>query len=204
MTYQTQTYEWLTPLTEDTRHQVVSQIADISRTCYKSKGDGAERDVKLVKHIVKSGHHAMLEHVTVSCRIWTDRAIANELERHRMASFAQESTRYCRYMGGINTVMPMGLTHEQEAIVLRAYDAADQAYAELLETGATAEKSRSVLPLGLLTELVITANLREWLHIIDLRSHGTTGKPHPMIQDLVGRMEQDLVKWLPEVFGNAN
>ena len=77
---------------------VIGRIATVARTCYKSENmRTADKDYALVKRLIDSKHDAMLEFVDVTVKFTCDRAIANELVRHRMASYAQESTRYCNY-----------------------------------------------------------------------------------------------------------
>lgn len=120
----------------------------------------------------------------------TDRGISHELVRHRdEASFAQESTRYCNYgldkFGKEITVIDQGFTGASMVRWHSVMRACEDIYFELLEMGETPQMARSVLPTCLKTEIVITAPIYEWNHIIDLRYHGVTGAPHPMIKELL-------------------
>lgn len=119
-----------------------------------------------------------------------DRGVTHELVRHRPASFAQESTRYCNYTKGkfgneIVCIKPSGMSTAAEVIWMQAMEQAEKAYFSLIEAGCTPQIARDALPTCLKADLVITANLAEWQHIFDLRYHGTTGAPHPKCKEVV-------------------
>lgn len=119
-----------------------------------------------------------------------DRGVTHELVRHRLASFAQESTRYCNYANDkfsseLTFVKPTGLSIIQEAIWIQAMEQAERFYFAMIETGCSPQQARSVLPTDIKADLVITANLAEWQHIFDLRYHGTTGAPHPKCKEVM-------------------
>ena len=144
-----QGHEFITPLTPERGMQIVKNIEKIARTCYRSEDS------------IKEG--------SVSVRCFTDRAIANEMVRHRMASYAQESTRYCNYAKEkhqcqIKVIPPFEEDKNPQAYQawLRAVTTAEESYMQMLEFGATPEEARDVLPHSLATEIVITANMREW------------------------------------------
>ena len=121
-----------------------------------------------------------------------DRGITHEFVRHRPASFAQESTRYCNYskdkFGKEITVIepcffePNSLKYK---IWKDACEYAEKSYFELLDNNCTPQEARDVLPTSVKTELVLTATEYEWQHIINLRLHGTTGAPHPQIKEVM-------------------
>lgn len=148
---------------------LLNLIEDAARICYKSEGKKAEGTAEpLIKKIIKRGHEAVLEHYSFTFRIVTDRAIANELVRHRLASFCQESTRYVKY-DDIEVIAP---TFESRSDTEEWYClccAAERVYNSLIDNGVTPQMARSVLPLSLKTELFMTANIREWRHIFKLR-----------------------------------
>lgn len=185
-----QSHEFITPLTPARGKQILLNIEQIARTCYRSEDSIKEGSAeKMVRTLIRRGHGAMLEHESISVRCLTDRAIANELVRHRMASYAQESTRYCNYAKEkhqcrIRVVKPFEEEENPEAYQewLRAVSTAEDAYMQMLGYGATPEEARDVLPLSLATEIVITANMREWRHIFSLRS---APDAHPKIRKLV-------------------
>lgn len=167
-----------------------------ARTCYQSHGkitgDSAE---KMVRALIKRGHEAMVEHVHATVEFTTSRAIANEIVRHRMASYAQVSTRYVDYKDDIEFILPNDITlrqrEEMEYMCLRS----EEAYKHLRGIGAAPQVARDILPLCLATTLVMTANFREWRHFIKLR-----GAPdaHPMIRELALVLLDTFRKLAPE------
>lgn len=148
-------------------------------------------------------HESILEHVVVSLKIITDRAVANEIVRHRLASYAQESTRYCRYSkdkfdNQITVIEPPELKDSKLRLIWdHAILAAEKAYMSLLEGGISPEIARSVLPLALKTELWMTVNLRELRHMISLRCDSAA---HPEIRRVFLDILKELYKEIPEVF----
>lgn len=181
-------------------------MADSARTCYKSENKkGLVGDSELIDKCFKNGHHSVLEHSYVKIRIVCDRGVSHELVRHRLASYSQESTRYCNYSNGrfggqITVVKPVRI-HEgsmEYYIWKKQCEAAEKAYFEELELGVTAENARSVLPTCLATTIDISANLREWYHILDLR----TGRDaHPDIRYVMHGILIDMGRDYPEIFG---
>lgn len=189
----------------------LQKIERAARTCYKSEdrisydGESAKR---LVRGLIKSGHEAMLEHGGLSVRFVCDRGVSHELVRHRMASFAQESTRYCNYSkdkfgGELTFVRPSkeligGLW--DELVMDKWKDAmlsCERAYLRLLELGASPQMARSVLPNSLKTEVVVTANWREWRHIFELRC---APDAHPDIRGLMFGLLKELHDRIPVIF----
>lgn len=186
------------------RKDALHTIADAARTCYKSTGTD---DATLVMQLVRSGHEAMLEHYGLTVRFVVDRGVSHEIVRHRIASYAQESTRYCSYDKAkfgqeITVVVPPNLTEEQLTTWTSACIDAESKYFKLLREGCTAEIARGVLPTSLKTEIVVTMNLREWRHFFKLRALGVTGRPHPQIKQVAYPLMVDFAMWLPEVFGD--
>lgn len=209
-------YTILTPCALDavSRKEALHSIARAARTCYKSTGTD---DATLVSQLVRNGHHAMLEHYSMTVQFIVDRGVSHEIVRHRMASYAQESTRYCNYSkgkfrGGISVICPEELQQPPEFdsdqtgkhyVWWQACIEAETRYLQLVDQyGVPPELARSVLPHALATELVMTANLREWRHFLALRAVGTTGKPHPQIKEVAMPLLHELADWLPEVFGD--
>lgn len=159
-------------------------IENAGRTCYKSEDKITEFSADVfVRNMKDSGHHAMLEHASASFRIVTDRGISHEIVRHRLASYAQESTRYCNYSkdkfgNECSFIEPPGLSGIQRPLWLVACEKAEQIYFDLLKEGCKPQIARSVLPNCLKTEIVMSANFREWMHFIKLR---TSKAAHPQI-----------------------
>ncbi len=190
---------------------ILKKIERIARVCYKSEdkiGEGSAE--KMVKALIKRGHEAMLEHYSFSVKFICDRGVSHELVRHRVASFAQESTRYCNYghEGEITVILPFffdtGMGVNSNSIVFEEWkhscEVAERKYISLLEKGATPQEARSVLPNSLKTEVVMTANLREWRHFFKLRAVGVTGKPHPQMQEVAIPLLQEVKELIPVVF----
>lgn len=166
--------------------EVINKIAKVARTCYKSEdASTAEKDKKLVENLVKSGHEAMIEFFDITVKFTCDRGVSHELVRHRMASFAQESTRYCNYSkdkfnNELTFIIPNWaevnkfgeiVADDNEAFYdfKRALEMAEAFYLSLIAKGWTAEKARMVLPMSIKTEINMKANLREWRHFFKLR-----------------------------------
>ena len=188
--------------------KVLQKIEAVARTCYKSEGKIQEGSAaKLVAGLIKSGHEAMLEHASVTVKFVVDRGISHELVRHRLASFAQESTRYCNYSkddfgSEITFIIPNYLEYKSEGwnIWKESMKQAEDAYFKMLDFGLSPQQARAVLPNGLKTEVVMTANLREWRHFFKLRALGTTGKPHPQMLEVAVPLLEDMKNLIPVVF----
>lgn len=130
-------------------------------------------------------------HCNFTFRIITDRGVTHELVRHRPASFAQESTRYVNYLAGLSIAFPTGFyewSPEVQEEYQQAFIDSERHYAKLIEMGQVPQQARSVLPTATKTEIVVTANFEEWLHVINLRYFGTTGQPHPDIKFVIEKV----------------
>jgi len=184
---------------------LVRTIELAGRTCYKSEDkitdDSAERFVKM---IIKSGHESVIEHSSASVRFICDRGVTHELVRHRIAAFSQESTRYCNYSKDkfgdeITVIRPLFFEPESPAYARweKAMQEAETAYMELLGAGAKPEEARSVLPNSLKTEIVMTANLREWRHVFRLRC---ARRAHPQIREIMLPLLVEMHERIPAVF----
>ncbi len=189
---------WITPDAE-------GQIEVAGRTCYKSEDKMTEHTAgAFAKKMVNSGHHAMIEHALASLRIITDRGITHEIVRHRIASFAQESTRYCNYSSDkfgseCTFIEPPGLTEVQRENWIAACEATEKYYFNMLAAGSSPQIARSVLPNCLKTEIVMTANFREWRHFITLRGNKAA---HPQIRPIAKMVYTILMQHAPNVFSD--
>ncbi|MDR2935497.1 MAG: FAD-dependent thymidylate synthase, partial [Candidatus Adiutrix sp.] len=180
-------FEILTPL--DTP-ALLARLERAGRTCYRSEGRAGPGSAgPFVRSIIRRGHHSVIEHESLSLRLVCDRGVSHELVRHRLASFSQESTRYVNYGQGpegrgLVVVRPLFFEEggEKYAVWLRAMEAAEAAYLDLLAAGATAQEARTVLPNSLKTEIVMTANLREWRHVLALRCGAAS---HPQMREIM-------------------
>ena len=224
--------------------EMLKNIELAGRTCYKSEDriteDSAE---KFVTMLVRRGHLSVIEHEKVTVKIICDRGVSHELVRHRIASFSQESTRYCDYSKSdkesnknITFIIPPwldveegtytienwqefiedfklkkwfyteeGLLHyefvpfrdNETAIWLSSMQDTERNYLHLLNNGWTPQEARSVLPNSLKTEVVITANLREWRLIFEQR---TALAAHPQMREIMRPLLKEFKQLIPVVF----
>jgi thymidylate synthase (FAD) len=184
---------------------ILRYIEVAGRTCYKSEDKITQESSKgFVKGIIKSGHHSVIEHISITVRFICDRGISHELVRHRLAAFSQESTRYANYSkdkfgNEITVIKPVFWPEASDAYGnwLAAMKNAEDAYLNLLKTGAKAEEARSVLPNSLKTEVVMTCNLRQWRHVLNLRCSKAA---HPQIREIMLPLLKELHEKIPVVF----
>lgn len=201
-------YEFITPIDGSV---ILQRIEQAGRVCYKSEDmitdDSA---IKFAKNIISRGHEAVLEHCSFTVKFIVDRGVSHEIVRHRVASYCQESTRYCNYskdkFGKEITVIKPCFWDEDEdenkehikyAVWKRGVADAESAYFELLDLGATPQEARSVLPNSLKTEVVMTANIREWRHFLKLR---TSPAAHPQIREVAIPLLKELQEKIPVLF----
>ena len=195
-------------MTEINGDEILKKIERIGRTCYKSESKITDDSAgKFVAGLIQRGHEAMLEHESFTVKFVVDRGISHELVRHRMASFAQESTRYCNYAkddfgSEITFVIPSYLEEGTKAWRewVYAMNYAEGAYFQMLDAGCTAQEARAVLPMSLKTEVVMTANLREWRHFFKLRAANVTGKAHPQMLEVTIPLLKQIKELIPVVF----
>lgn len=187
--------------------QVVAHIEAAGRTCYKSEDKiTADSAAKFVRMILARGHESVIEHASATVRFVCDRGVTHELVRHRVASYSQESTRYANYSkdrfgSEITVIRPLFWVPGSEAYARweLAMADAEAAYMDLVEAGARPEQARSVLPNSLKTEIVMTANLREWRHVFRLRC---AGPAHPQIREIMLPLLDEFARRMPAVFGD--
>jgi thymidylate synthase (FAD) len=187
------------------------------RTCYKSEDKITDDSAaSFVQKLNKLGHLSVLEHSCMSVKFITDRGVSHELVRHRLASYSQESTRYCNYSSGLTFIIPvwmfiepddefteekllsMDLNYNQRVFLRYLLDC-ERTYKELLFAGWTPQLARQVLPNSLKTEIVMTANLREWHHVLKLR---TSPNAHPQMRRLMIPLLNYCKQNIPVMFDN--
>ena len=194
--------EILTPL--DGR-AILQHIELCGRVCYKSEDKITDTSAaKFVAGIIKRGHEAVLEHFDITVKFVCDRGVSHEIVRHRMASYCQESTRYCNYSkdafgSEITVIRPSFLTEgtpgwQYWKVTCRM---AEKSYFELLDWGCTPQEARAVLPTCLKTEVVMTANLREWRHFFKLR---TAPAAHPQMREVAIPLLHQMRSQVPVIF----
>jgi thymidylate synthase (FAD) len=159
---------------------------------------------KFIKMLLDRGHHAVIEFGDIIVRFVTNRGVTHELVRHRLFSFAQESTRYVRYDGQMEFIRPVWwfqVSRESQIEWVCAMEQAEGRYHNLLAEDWRPEQAREVLPNSLKTEIVVKGNIREWRHCLTLR---TSKKAHPQIRALMLPLLEGLKKSIPIVFDDIN
>lgn len=199
-----------TPANADMWLRSLKLIEQCGRTAYLSEGAITDDSyAPFIRGIIKRGHESVLEHATMSVVFVTDRGISHELVRHRLASFTQESTRYCDYSAdkfgkNIEFIKPSDFDtwdSETKSIFLAALEEAENAYLALRAKGIASEFARAVLPNALRTRIAITANMREWRTIFKLRAFATkTNRPHPQMLQLMRALYDECRNAAPCVF----
>jgi thymidylate synthase (FAD) len=176
---------------------ILKSIERCGRVCYKSEDKITDNSYqKFVKMLIDRGHEAMIEHEKVSVRIVCDRGVTHEIVRHRLASYAQESTRYCNYGNtDIKFIIPSDFEFDQNDIALLKDIEAHYNYC--LKIGRKPQQARYFLPNGLKTEIVMTANLREWRHFFKLRA---AKEAHPDMRAIARPMLEKFKYLIPIVF----
>lgn len=186
-------------------NEILKKIEKIGRVCYKSETKITNDSSKVfIENLLKSGHESVIEHEKVSVRFICDRGVSHEIVRHRIASYSQESTRYCNYSKDkfgkeITVIKP--LFWEENSSEYEIWYAAmlhsEQAYQELVQMGAKPQEARSILPNSLKTEIVVTMNLREWRYFFKLR---TAPNAHPQMREVAQMALNMLSKEIPVIF----
>lgn len=176
---------------------MLKHVERCGRVCYQSEWRTTEDSyIKFIEKIVANGHEAVLEHGSACVRVVCDRGVSHEIVRHRVASYCQESTRYVKY-DNIQVICPQGMNEAQFAAWKEAMLACEAAYKQMLDAGAAAQIARSVLPNAVKTELMMTANLREWRHFFRLR---LAPAAHPQMREVAALILKELQTKIPVVF----
>ena len=195
-------YEIIIPKTPEEGMDMLRLIERAARNCYKSENKISENGtsaLSLVTTLRDSGHHAMLEFGNMTVKFVIDRGLSHELVRHRLASYAQTSTRWVDYKEGIQVIKPSGIfsnTPEYDWW-LNSIEAAQVSYTALIKLGCKPQIARSVLPLCLKTEIIMSANLREWVFVLQTRTGPTV---HPDMRDIMVKLLQEVKTLIPVVF----
>jgi len=203
--YIEQTHEILTLLNVE----MLKLIERAGRVCYKSEDKITENSyLDFAKMIIKRQHLSVIEHVNVTVWFKTCRGVTHEMVRHRIASYSQESTRYCNYSKGkyggeITVIDHRKYLNGQESvdIWLDAIEYVEKAYLKLIERGNSPQIARDVLPNVLKTEIEATMNLREWGHVFKLR---TSESAHPCMKDLMLPVLEEFRAKLPVIFDDLS
>ena len=187
--------------------EMIQVIENAARTCYKSEDKIKEGSgINLIKKCIKKNHDSVLEHCNIGVRIICDRGVSHELVRHRIGvAFSQESTRYVKYNSdNITFIHPwwwndfsIDKLEEKRLLFLDSVKHSELTYIQMLELGMSAQAARAVLPNALKTEIYMTANIREWRHILKLR---TSVKAHPDIIYVMNLIKEKFIKNFPVFF----
>lgn len=225
--------ELLFPTKKETIEEMLMNVEKAARLCYKSEGNmGETYNASFIRSKIDMGHLSVVEHSLVTFKVTCDRGVSHELVRHRLASFSQESTRYCNYNNErfgseinvidireimkneigkkaiVNGVKDTVITAEHIFIWintwLQAMEDSEKHYKTLIENGCPPQLARSVLPNSLKTEIIISMNFRELRHFFQLRAVGTTGKPHPQMLQFTVPMLGECKQMFPVMFDDIN
>lgn len=197
--------------------KILKTLETVGRTCYKSEDKTTDDSCYgFVQRILDRGHEAVIEHYNITVRLTNDRGVSHEEVRHRIASYAQESTRYCNYnkdkfgsevtyidiRGGME--LDPKVSKLDAAVQSQIYDEwveacldAEKHYNKMISLGATPQIARSVLNNSTKTEICITMNIREWRHFFKLR---TAPSAHPQIREIAIPLLNEFKKKIPVIF----
>ncbi len=198
-----QSHEILFPVDlQEASYGILQHLEIAGRTAYKSEDKiTPESAEKFIRSIVSRGHESVIEHFSITVRFITDRGVTHEIVRHRLCSYTQESTRYCNYSKlGMTFIRPVFWEKNTASYYLweESMRNADREYEKLINVyHAFPQEARSVLPNSLKTEIVCTANIREWRHILRLRTSPTA---HPQMRALMLPLLAELKGLLPVLF----
>ena len=189
----------------DNPAEILKRIELFGRVCYKSENkiseDSSER---FIRNIIKSGHESVIEHEKITVKFICDRGVSHEIVRHRIASYSQESTRYCNYSrdkfgNELTFIKPCYWKEESELyrIWSEQMQSIEENYITMISLGANPEQARSILPNSLKTEIVVTMNLREWRHFFKMRA---SKHAHPQMREITIPLLEKMKELLPAVF----
>lgn len=186
--------------------KIMKRIERACRTCYRSEDKISEESYKnLLTNCLNRGHESVLEHEKITVRIYSDIGTYKDLTRHRFASFSVESTRYCSYNKDKygNEIAVVNPVYIEDKEVFETWEKAiedmEKAYMKMKELGASTDMCREILPHSTAAEYTMTANIREWKHILELR---TTNHVHPAIRQVLIPLLLLFKEQMPEIFGD--
>ena len=186
-------------------NDMIKNLERYGRVCYKSESNITQNSANsFVQRIINSGHESVIEHEKITVKIICDRGVSHEIVRHRIASYSQESTRYCNYTDDkfgneLTFIKPCfwDQNSNEYNIWYKQMKSVEKNYFSLIDLGSTPEQARSILPNSLKTEIVITMNLREWRHFFKLR---TSLKAHPQMREISLPLLNEMSNYLPVIF----
>lgn len=187
--------------------QIMKNIERACRTCYRSEDKISDESYKtLLKNCITRGHESVMEHEKITVRMTCDVGVYKDLTRHRIASFSIESTRYCNYGkdkfdNEIKFIKPCNIEENSDlyAFWKHTMERIEMNYIHMANNGATPDQMRMILPHSTAAEVCMTANIREWRHILDLRTKKMT---HPSIRQILIPLLLLFKTKMPELFGD--
>lgn len=185
--------------------EILQRLERAGRVCYKSEDKITQGSAeKFLASIINRGHESVLEHEKVTVSVICDRGVTHELVRHRIASYSQESTRYCNYSnekfgGELTLIKPCFWSEDDPKYVIwcEQMQQIENTYNRLTEAGASPQEARSILPNSLKTEIVVTMNIREWRHFFKSR---ITPAAHPQMREIANMLLVEFRKKIPVLF----
>lgn len=179
--------------------KILEKLEKIGRVSHKSEDKISKGSAeKFIKKLIQLKHESVLEHEKITVKIICDRGISHEIVRHRIASYTQESTRYCAYKE-LEIILPEEIRKNKKAkeLFLNQMKQIEESYLSLLKLGISPEISRNILPHALKTEIYCTFNLREWRHIFELRCSASA---HSQIRRIFLEILRIFQKKIPVIF----
>lgn len=186
--------------------KIMKNLERACRTCYRSEDLITEDSYrKLLMNCINKGHESILEHEKITVRMICDVGVYKDLTRHRFASFSIESTRYCNYgkdkfNNEIKFIRPVFADEIDKFNIWEdTMHTIENAYMKMVAAGYKPDEMRMILPHSTAAEVTMTANIREWKHILDLRTKKMT---HPAVRQLMIPLLLNFKKNMPEIFGD--
>lgn len=186
-------------------NRVMKNLERACRTCYRSEDKITDESYKtLLKNCINRGHESILEHEKITIRMVCDIGVYKDLTRHRHASFSIESTRYCNYGkdkfdNQIKFIRPVNI--EEGTEMYKEWEQScktiEEHYKKMSELGATPDQMRMILPHSTAALVTMTANIREWKHILSLRC---TKHTHPAVEQVMIPLLIHFKENMPEIF----
>lgn len=184
---------------------ILKNLERYGRVCYKSENKITEDSANsFIQMLIGRGHESVLEHEKITVKFICDRGVSHEIVRHRIASYSQESTRYCNYNkdkfgNELTLIKPCFWDEGQEEYKIwkETMQKIEDSYNSMIALGARAEEARSILPNSLKTEIVVTMNIREMRHFLKLR---TARRAHPQMKEVASMLLRELQEKLPVLF----
>ena len=185
--------------------EILKKIERAGRVCYKSEDKITSESAKIfIQNLLTSGHESVIEHEKISVRIICDRGVTHEIVRHRIASYSQESTRYCNYTkdkfgNELTFIKPCFWSEDSEEyrLWIETMQIIENSYNKMIELGTKPQEARSILPNSLKTEIIVTMNLREWRHFFKLR---TSNRAHPQMREIAMMLLEKFKKGIEILF----